>query len=98
MGIADSVALPFRCRTRTARRNDGARASAARAESGVEGRERQQDGGSYRAGSRRRRSARGGGGGTVKLRPAFLPVHRWFGLTIGLVVMVSAFTGAGMAF
>ncbi len=34
----------------------------------------------------------------MKLRPAFLGVHRWFGLTIGLVVMVSAFTGAGMAF
>jgi uncharacterized iron-regulated membrane protein len=34
----------------------------------------------------------------VKLRPAFLKVHRWFGLTIGLVVMVSASTGAGMAF
>jgi vanillate O-demethylase ferredoxin subunit len=34
----------------------------------------------------------------VKLRPAFLRVHRWAGLTIGLVVMVSAFTGAGMAF
>jgi uncharacterized iron-regulated membrane protein len=34
----------------------------------------------------------------VKLRPAFLRVHRWVGLTLGLVVMVSAFTGAGMAF
>jgi len=34
----------------------------------------------------------------VKLRPGFLRVHRWFGLTLGLVVMVSAFTGAGMAF
>ncbi len=34
----------------------------------------------------------------MKLRPAFLPVHRWFGLTLGLIVMVSAFTGAGMAF
>lgn len=34
----------------------------------------------------------------MKVRPAFLPVHRWFGLTLGLVVMVSAFTGAGMAF
>jgi uncharacterized iron-regulated membrane protein len=34
----------------------------------------------------------------MKLRQAFLPLHRWFGLTLGLVVMVSAFTGAGMAF
>jgi uncharacterized iron-regulated membrane protein len=34
----------------------------------------------------------------VKFRPAFLRVHRWVGLTLGLVVMVSAFTGAGMAF
>lgn len=34
----------------------------------------------------------------MKLRPAFLGVHRWFGLTLGLIVKVSAFTGAGMAF
>ena len=34
----------------------------------------------------------------MKVRPTFLRVHRWFGLTLGLVVMVSAITGVGMAF
>ncbi|MDB5711959.1 MAG: hypothetical protein JWL96_4029 [Sphingomonas bacterium] len=31
-------------------------------------------------------------------RRKLIPVHRWAGLTIGLVVMLSALTGAGMAF
>ncbi len=31
-------------------------------------------------------------------RRKLIPVHRWAGLTIGLMVLLSAFTGAGMAF
>lgn len=31
-------------------------------------------------------------------RRKLMPVHRWAGLTIGLVALLSAFTGAGMAF
>jgi vanillate O-demethylase ferredoxin subunit len=31
-------------------------------------------------------------------RTAFLPIHRWIGLTLGLIVLTSALTGAGMAF
>jgi uncharacterized iron-regulated membrane protein len=34
----------------------------------------------------------------VNLRLTLLPVHRWVGLTLGLIVLVSAVTGAGMAF
>ncbi len=34
----------------------------------------------------------------MKVRPAFLPVHRWVGLTLGILVLISAATGAGMAF
>jgi len=31
-------------------------------------------------------------------RRKLIPVHRWAGLTVGLILLVSAFTGAGMAF
>lgn len=31
-------------------------------------------------------------------RRKLIPVHRWTGLTLGLIVLLSAFTGAGMAF
>ncbi|MEO5494988.1 MAG: PepSY-associated TM helix domain-containing protein [Sphingomonas sp.] len=31
-------------------------------------------------------------------RRKLTPIHRWAGLTVGLIVLVSAFTGAGMAF
>ncbi|MDB5451292.1 MAG: hypothetical protein JWQ52_2420 [Phenylobacterium sp.] len=34
----------------------------------------------------------------MNLRRSLLPIHRWVGLTLGLVVLVSAVTGAGMAF
>lgn len=34
----------------------------------------------------------------MNLRLALLPVHRWVGMTLGLIVLVSAVTGAGMAF
>lgn len=34
----------------------------------------------------------------MNLRLTLLPIHRWVGLTLGLIVVVSAVTGAGMAF
>lgn len=34
----------------------------------------------------------------MNFRQKLLPVHRWTGLTLGLIVMVSAITGSGMAF
>jgi uncharacterized iron-regulated membrane protein len=34
----------------------------------------------------------------VSWRRKLIPVHRWTGLTLGLIVLLSAFTGAGMAF
>ena len=34
----------------------------------------------------------------MKLRRALLPYHRWIGLTLGLIALLSAATGAGMAF
>lgn len=34
----------------------------------------------------------------MSLRRKLIPVHRWVGLTFGLVVMLSALTGAGLAF
>lgn len=34
----------------------------------------------------------------MNLRLALIPVHRWTGLTLGVIVLISALTGAGMAF
>ena len=34
----------------------------------------------------------------MNLRRTLLPVHRWTGLTLGLIVLLSALTGAGLAF
>ncbi len=34
----------------------------------------------------------------LTMRRLLLPIHRWIGMTLGLVVLASAITGAGMAF